>query len=179
MRRLHTLVGMLAMLLLFQSCQPATTIYDAKADAEAQLDSALLVAREAHKTVLVQVGGDWCPWCVRLHKFIEADPELRESLTSDYVFLRVYYGKENKNEAAMARLGNPTDLGFPAFVVLSPRGEVLHKQSTDVLESGDSYDRDKIADFLAKWVVHARVPELPIEENGQTASDTLAGEVVE
>jgi len=62
------------------------------------------------------------------------------------------YSKENKNEAVMARLGNPEKLGFPVLVVLSPALEVLLTQESGSLESGTAgavgHDRGKVLAFL-------------------------------
>ena len=63
----------------------------------------------------------------------------------------VSYSKENKNPAAMERLGNPEKLGFPALVVLSPSLEVLHTQETSALEAEGgavAHDPAKVLAFL-------------------------------
>ena len=33
------------------------------------LQQAIQLAGQENKHVLVQVGGNWCPWCVKLHGF--------------------------------------------------------------------------------------------------------------
>ena len=65
--------------------------------------------------------------------------------------VHVNYSKENKNPAAMERLGNPEKLGFPALVVLSPSLEVLHTQETSALEAEGgavAHDPAKVLAFL-------------------------------
>ena len=129
--------------------------YDAKADAVAQIDSAISEAKERGKNVVLQVGGSWCPWCVRLHKFLTDDMELRRRVTEDYVWVQIYYGKENKNEKALSRLGDLRGYGVPVLVVLSPEGKVVHIQNTGELEEGEGYSKARVLEFLDRY---AEVP---------------------
>ena len=86
-------------------------LYDPQADAMAALDQAVAMAQSQGKHVLVQVGGNWCPWCIRLHDFMEANSEVKSYLAENYVVVRVNYSKENKNAEVLGRLGNPQRFG--------------------------------------------------------------------
>ena len=55
---------------------PLEKVYDEEADAMAQIDQALEEARESGRFVICQVGGNWCPWCLRFAKFITDDEEI-------------------------------------------------------------------------------------------------------
>lgn len=122
--------------------------YDPNADANAQLDEALAMAQQRGKNVVVQVGGSWCPWCVRLHKLLTSDAELRGRMENDYVWVQVYYGKDNANASAISRLGDLKGYGYPVLVVLSPNGEVLHRQNTGELEEGEGYSKARLLAFM-------------------------------
>ena len=124
---------------------------DPSADAQAQLLEAKDSAELLGKNMLVQIGGDWCPWCVRLNAFIKGDAEILEYIQQHYVWVHIYYGKDNRNEVAMKMLGNPTNMGFPVFVVCAPDGTVLHHQSTGKLEAGKGYSRRAIMSFLQAY----------------------------
>ena len=125
--------------------------YNPSADAQAQLVEAKDAAERLGKNMLVQIGGDWCPWCVRLNAFIKGDAEILEYIQQHYVWVHIYYGKDNRNEVAMKMLGNPTNMGFPVFVVCAPDGTVLHHQSTGKLEAGKGYSRRAIMSFLQAY----------------------------
>ena len=127
---------------------PRKKWYDASLDGNKQLDEAIVKAKAAGKYVLVQVGGDWCKWCIRLNQTIEQDAELLKLMNDKYEWVHLFYGKENKNEAVMERLKNPNKLGFPVFVLLDSKGNYLNTFATDVLEKGDGYDRAKLVTFL-------------------------------
>ena len=130
-------------------------LYNPEADAKADIAAAVKQAKAENKNVLLQVGGNWCPWCIRLHKFIDSDPKIDSLLYTDYVFVLVNYSKENKNDAVMKELGNPQRFGFPVLCVLDPEGKLLHIQDTWYLEKDKSYDREKLMHFLEMWNVSA------------------------
>jgi thioredoxin-related protein len=140
------------------SQQPAA-LYNPSADAKADLALAILTAKEHNKHVLVQVGGNWCSWCVKLHGFLESQSRLDSILKSDFVLLRINYSPENKNEEVLATLGFPQRFGFPVLVVLDSDGSRLHTQDTWYLELDKGYDPEKVERFLLGWNVAAVNPK--------------------
>ncbi|MBI5645658.1 MAG: thioredoxin family protein [Ignavibacteriae bacterium] len=140
------------------AAQPHATdarIYDPSADAAAALDNALHEAGQQGKHVLVQVGGNWCPWCIRLEKLFASNDTIARAIRDNYVFIRVNYSKENKNLATLERLGYPQRFGFPVLVVLDARGTRLHTQDSGFLEDGKGHSPEKVLTFLSKWTPSA------------------------
>jgi len=45
------------------------TIYNIDADAKTDLNNALDKAAKEGKHLLIQVGGNWCKWCIKFHGF--------------------------------------------------------------------------------------------------------------
>lgn len=138
-------------------------VYDENADPMKQIDAALKTAGSSDKFVICQVGGNWCPWCLRFSDFVSRDSEITKAIDDDFVYLHVNYnprksGTEKQvreTRALMKRLGYPARFGFPVFVVLNAKGEVIHIQDSSFLESGDGYDREKILRFLNAWTPDA------------------------
>ena len=130
-------------------------IYNPALNAKNDIDLAVKKAKAEGKNVMIQIGGNWCPWCIRVHKFMDADPEISQALKSNYVFVLVNYSKENKNEEAIEQLQNPTRFGFPAFVVLNADGKVVHIQDSGYLEDGKSYSKEKLMRFIKLWTPKA------------------------
>lgn len=136
-------------------------VYDEARDPMEQIDSALIVARKPGdvKFVICQVGGNWCPWCLRFADFISNDADISKFIADNFVYIHVNYnprrsGGEAQSEAAkalMARLGNPQRFGFPVFVVLGTDGSVLHIQDSSFLEEGQGYNKEKVLRFLRAW----------------------------
>jgi thioredoxin-related protein len=135
-------------------------LYDMNADAKEVLKNAIEKADKEGKNVLIQVGGNWCKWCIKFHEFIKNDKQIDSLINADYVFILVNYSKENKNLEVMKQLEFPQRFGFPVFVVLDAKGKRMHTQDSGLLESGsDSYSREKIITFLKNWNRNALNPK--------------------
>lgn len=138
--------------------QEKILIYNPKANAETDIKKAVKKAAKEYKQVLIQVGGNWCSWCIRFHNIVKNDDTLTRLMNDNYVMIHLNYSPENKNEAALARLGFPQRFGFPVFVVLDNKGQRIHTQNSAYLEEGKGYDRKKIAEFMEQWSMHAIDP---------------------
>jgi len=135
------------------------TIYNPNADAKADIQAAIKKAVAENKHVLIQIGGNWCPWCLKLHKLFNSEPVVDSLLQSDFVLIRVNYSKENKNLDILKELESPQRFGFPVLVVLDQKGKRIHTQDTGLLESSTGYDVAKVTEFLKGWSVKALNPE--------------------
>ena len=96
----------------------ANDIYNPELNGEKQIKSAIIKAKEESKNVLIQLGGNWCPWCHRIYQFIENDPEIDSLVNADYVYILVNYSKENKNVNVLKQLEYPQRFGFPVLIIL-------------------------------------------------------------
>ena len=123
--------------------------FDPARDAAADVAAAVATAKAQGKRVLVDVGGEWCPWCHILDRFVAANPDVQALRDANYVWLKVNWSKENRNEALLARW--PKVNGYPHLFVLDADGRLLHSQDTGVLESGKDYDKAKFVAFLRAW----------------------------
>ncbi|BDX39184.1 hypothetical protein CYCD_25390 [Tenuifilaceae bacterium CYCD] len=134
-----------------------TQIYNPNADAKTEIENAIKQAKKENKHVLVQVGGNWCPWCVKLHNYFQTETTVKEVLTNNYIVVKVNYSKENKNPEVLKMLENPQRFGFPVLVVLNSNGQRIHTQDSGLLESGDGYDPKKVIGFLKNWTPAALI----------------------
>jgi thioredoxin-related protein len=130
-------------------------IYNPNANAKEDIASAVKLAKAENKQVLLQIGGNWCPWCVKLDGFMATDPQIDSLLKADYIRVMVNYSKENKNEDIMKMLGNPNRFGFPVLVILDQEGNRIHTQDSWYLEKDKYYDKEKVMHFLEMWSVAA------------------------
>jgi thioredoxin-related protein len=149
----------IGLLVITASYLPAQTegvhLYNPEADAREDIAAAVKQAKAANKHVLLQIGGNWCPWCVKLDGFMAEDVQVDSLLKADYVRVMVNYSKENKNEEVMKHLGNPQRFGFPVLVILDQEGMRLHTQDSWYLEKDKFYDKEKLMHFLEMWSVAA------------------------
>jgi thioredoxin-related protein len=146
---------------LFLFSQEKAQPYNPDADAKADLKKAIGQAKKENKHVLVQVGGNWCPWCLRFHAMAKGAPVIDSLIKADYVYMLLNYSKENKNWDLMEQLQYPNRFGFPVFVVLDGDGKELHIQDSGFLENckEKGYDTTKVVTFLRTWNVKALDPK--------------------
>ena len=144
--------------------QEVTKIYDPSLDGMKQIKEAAASARVSGKHVLIQYGGNWCPWCIKFDGYSKSDPEISKLITDNYIPVKLNYSPENKNDAANVYLGNPTRFGFPVFIILDGAGKILHIQDSGLLEDGAGYNQKKVTGFLRNWTASAIIPAKPKEQ---------------
>ncbi len=153
-----------AMFSMMVSAQTALKkVYNEEINPMEQIDQALSEAKAEGKYVICQVGGNWCPWCLRFADFITNDNTISEVINDNFVYIHVNYdprksASEEKQQLAssmMKRLGNPARFGFPVFVVLDDAGSVMHIQDSSFLEEGNGYNKEKVLRFFRNWTPEA------------------------
>jgi uncharacterized protein YyaL (SSP411 family) len=133
-------------------------VYSITADPFLQVKEAAIKAQKENKNILIQAGGNWCKWCRMFHKFSHENKTIDSLLQADYVVIYVNYSKENKNEAFYKKYNNANRFGFPVFLVLNSKEELLHIQDSGYLEQGQGYSQDAVERFLRLWNVSASKP---------------------
>jgi len=135
-------------------------IYNPDANTREDIAKAVRLAKAENKNVLLQIGGNWCPWCVKLHNMESTDPQIDSLLKADYIRVMVNIPKEKdkRDYDLLQELGNPQRFGFPVLVVLNTNGERIHTQDSWYLEQDSNYNRDKLVHFFKMWNVAAVNP---------------------
>ena len=165
MKKMFTLALLMALLPFLLGAQEGLKkVYDETIDQNVQIDQALKQARAESKFVVCQVGGNWCPWCLRFADFITKDVEITQLIDKNFVYNHVDYSprtfkdnpeKKQRAEKMMKRLGNPGRFGYPVLVVLDAKGNVLHIQDSSFLEEGKGYSKEKVVRFFQNWTPSA------------------------
>ena len=123
--------------------------FDPARDAVADVAFAVGQAQREGKRVLVDVGGEWCAWCRIMDRFFAGNDEARALRDAHYVWVKVNWSKENRNEALLGQW--PKIDGYPHLFVLDADGRLLHSQDTSLLERGRGYDDVAFIAFLERW----------------------------
>lgn len=155
-RLLTTLIFMVS--ITYMKAQ-SVQLYNPKDNAEKQIKEAVEKAKNSGKHVLIQVGGNWCVWCIRFDQYVKNDPQLDSVIQKNYIVYHLNWSPENKNEAMLESLGFPQRFGFPVFVILDDNGKRLHTQDSGLLEEGESYNKNVVMNFLNNWTKEALKPE--------------------
>lgn len=162
--KIRQIINGILLITLVSICQLSTAqtenkLYDPSLDGMKQIKEAISKAGASGKHVLIQYGGNWCPWCIRFHAFCTADADIMKVIDDNYVYVELNYSKENKNDESNVFLGNPTRFGFPVFIVVDGKGKVIHIQDSGLLEAGQGYDKKKVIGFMSNWTTAALVPK--------------------
>ncbi len=134
-----------------QSAEDKLKIYDPQADAYEEIHHAVMQAMKENKHILLQIGGNWCIWCMRFNKLVTSDTTLKGIIDSNYIIVHINYSPENKNLKVLESLGYPQRFGYPVFVVMDSHGNRLHTQNSAYLEEGQGYSKKKAEEFLRQW----------------------------
>jgi thioredoxin-related protein len=155
MKQLFTIVFAL---FIFSGFAQEAKIYNPDANVSAVISQGLVKAKAENKNLFLQVGGNWCPWCLKFHKLGSEDQDIKNLMSKSYIWILVNYSKENKNLAEMKKLEFPQRFGFPVFVILDSNGKRIHTQNSSYLEEGEGYSKKKVIDFLTQWSPSALNP---------------------
>jgi thioredoxin-related protein len=130
--------------------QSKPAIYDPAADMKALITATVQKAGMEDRNILLMFGGNWCPWCHRLHELFVSDPQVQKILAERYILLLLDVGEKpgqplNQDLVEFYRVKG---FGYPALAVLDKQGHLLSTQSTGVLEKGKGHDPAKVLAFL-------------------------------
>jgi thioredoxin-related protein len=141
-----------------ESPSSSKKLYDPTADAKADIATAIALAKKENKNVFLQIGGNWCGWCIAFDKKVNENEELKKILNENYVVYHLNYSKENTNSEILKELAYPQRFGFPVFVILDADGNRLHTQNSSYLEEGKGHSAEKVKEFLESWSVKTLDP---------------------
>lgn len=129
-----------------------STTFDDSRDPFKDAVSAIKLAEQTDRNVLIKIGGNWCTWCKKIDSFLEANPDIKTKLHSTFVLLKVNVSDSNENEAFMR--GLPPVMGYPHMYVSTNTGKViLSKDTAEFLSDDDSgqYSRQQWLSFIEQW----------------------------
>ena len=156
----RTIIVLFSFLLAFavEAQTELKKVYNEDINPNEQIDQALVKAKAEGKFVICQVGGNWCPWCLRFADFITNDTAISKVIDEHFEYIHVNYHPRKTGEQAIAlmkRLNNCGRFGFPVFVVLDEEGRVIHIQDSSFLEEGEGYNQEKVLRFFKAWTPQA------------------------
>jgi thiol:disulfide interchange protein len=129
--------------------EPQSHTFDSTRDAAAEIEKAVAEAQQTGKRIILDIGGDWCPYCRALDQLYQDHPDLLQLRDANFIVVNVYYGADKKNEQALSHYSKV--LGIPHFFVLNSDGTLLHSQHVLDLKADGNYSPVKMKEFLSKW----------------------------
>ena len=138
--------------------------YNENQDIRADLKKALEQAKKENKNVLIQLGGNWCSWCMRFHALVNGTPKVDSLMKENYIYflLNVPQQKDKRDYEIFKEFEYPNRFGYPVFVILDKNGKRLNTQDSDAFEyfnpNVKGYDTTKVVRFLTLWTPKALAP---------------------
>lgn len=123
--------------------------FDPLRNAAEDLKTAIAKAQKENKRIILDIGGEWCVWCIWMDNYFIKNPELTKLRDENFVWLKINMSQENENKEFLSKY--PSIEGYPHLFVLDGDGAFLHSQGTAELEEGKSYNLQRFTDFLKKW----------------------------
>lgn len=123
--------------------------FDPTRNAAADLQAAIGKAGKENKRIILDVGGEWCGWCIHMDKFFAMNKSLSKLRDANYVWVKVNMSEENENKEFLAKY--PAAAGYPHLYVLEKDGTLIQSQNTSDLEEGETYNLKVFTDFLKKY----------------------------
>ena len=127
---------------------PHNHVYPDISQAQSDVQTALVEARQTHKRVILDFGGDWCPDCQVLNIYFNQSPN-RELLDKYFIRVNVNIGHEDANIELAHKYGVPVQ-GVPALAVLDDHGKLLYAQNKEFSDMRHMQPTD-LTQFLNKW----------------------------
>ena len=134
--------------------------FDPARDPKIDLEKAVGMAAKSGKRIILDVGGEWCGWCVYMDRFFYQNSALAKLRNDNYVWVKVNFSPENENPIFLAAY--PAATGYPHLYVLDETGKLLQSQDTSLLEEGKGYNLVKFTEFIKKWIPKKETPSAVI-----------------
>lgn len=123
--------------------------FDPTRNSNTDLQTAVASATKENKRIILDVGGEWCGWCIHMDKFFAANADLAKLRDENFVWVKVNMSEENENKEFLAKY--PTITGYPHLFVLEKDGTLLKSKDTVELEEGKTYNLKRFTDFLKEF----------------------------
>ena len=111
-----------------------------------KMEIAINKAKPDNKVILLYVGDDSCIWCKRLNLVIDNHTKIQSVLSDSVVMVKAYRGGTDESVSYLRAL--PKYRGVPHFYLFDCDGKLLLSQDTEVFESGNGYNEEKLLVFF-------------------------------
>lgn len=126
------------------------SLYNESIDPYQQVQTALEQSRSQRKTVLIQIGGNWCPDARRLDVFYDEHPQLKQWIDNHFIFVRVNLDRENPHQI-FDKL--PKFSWVPTWLLLDENSRFLAvKEGRQLEDVNREYDSNLMISFLKNFV---------------------------
>jgi thiol:disulfide interchange protein len=135
---------------ILTSVQPAPGLYPANADANKEIQEALMRAASEHRRVFLVFGADWCYDCHVLDHALH-EGEAGKIVSDKFLLVHINIGEGEKNADLVKQYKIPLDKGVPAVAVLDASGKLLYSSGQGEFEAARRMLKKDLVVFLKRW----------------------------
>jgi thiol-disulfide isomerase/thioredoxin len=128
----------------------AGAVYDAGADAGAQIDAALAAAQVRGAPALLVFGANWCHDSRGLAAHLSEDPALSAFMAESYEIVFVDIGQRDRNLDQLARFGVDAVYGTPTPVIVDGEGTPVEAQTVHAWRTAHDAGTADLAAYFAR-----------------------------
>ena len=125
--------------------------YDESANAEIDLAYAITEANKVNKHVLIEMGANWCHYCITLGRYFQRK-DIKVWLDERFIVVAVDVGEWDKNLEIAERYGNPISEGIPSLVVLDSKGVMQFATLAGELATARKMSGDDLIEWLNEQI---------------------------
>ncbi|MBC7917641.1 MAG: thioredoxin family protein [Rhodoferax sp.] len=137
------------------SALAADPAYDEQADANKEIQQALLDAAKAKVPVILIFGANWCPDCRVLDTAMKSGAAA-PLMARDFRVVKINVGRFDRNTDIAQAYGVPLKKGIPAVAILSANNEVLYATRSGELADARAMGDSGIHEFLKRAAASTR-----------------------
>ena len=130
--------------------QPEARPYDAKADAQANVDAALTRAKAGSRMTLIVMGANWCHDSRALAGWL-SQPHFAAMIVSRYELVYVDVGYKDRNVDIARRFGIKSIKGTPTVLIVDGDGRLLNKKDAPKWRNASSRSQQEIYRAFAEF----------------------------
>ncbi|MEO0603466.1 MAG: thioredoxin family protein [Myxococcota bacterium] len=145
------LVGAFVLASCGSAKQEAPARFDAGADPAMTVAAAVERTKGTSKSVVIEVGGDWCSDTRALDAIFESDPTVSRLLDEHFELVRVHRSADIPNDDYLARY--PSFGGVPHLFLLDAEGKLVASVSGEAMvrQEPRGEANERTAKLLGAW----------------------------
>lgn len=147
---LHSPAGPVFTALEAEAAHPEASLFDAKANAQADVDAALARAKAGNHMTLIVMGANWCHDSRALAGWL-SQPRFAAMVASRYELVYVDVGYKDRNIDIARHFGIKSINGTPTVLIVGTNGKLLNKKDAPTWRNASSRSGDAIFKALAEF----------------------------
>lgn len=146
---------LLLILLTSASAFAADTPYNTTADANAEIQHALVQAKASHTPVLLIFGANWCEDCRSLDRALNTEKNAG-LIHQQFQVVKIDVGNFDHNLDIAKRYDDPTRKGIPAAVIVSADNKILYSTKAGELSNARRMNDDGVYGFFKQAIANSQ-----------------------